>query len=66
MFIVNSTGEKPQTLEGDIEFRNITFSYPSRPDEPVFTNFNLKIPRGKTVAIVGERLVACLNVTDVT
>ena len=42
-------------LEGKIEFRNLNFSYPSRPDEKVFDNFSLTVPAGKTVAIVGER-----------
>ena len=48
-------GEQPSKLEGQIEFRNIKFAYPSRPDELVFDNFNLTIPAGKTVAFVGER-----------
>eukprot|EP01132_Coremiostelium_polycephalum_P006617 gene6617-8188_t len=40
--------------EGDIEFRNIKFSYPSRPDVPIFNDFNLKIEKGQTVALVGD------------
>ena len=50
-----TTGLKPEKLSGEIEFRNVTFRYPSRPDETVLENFNLKIKPGKTVAIVGER-----------
>ncbi|XP_049876844.1 mitochondrial potassium channel ATP-binding subunit isoform X2 [Pectinophora gossypiella] len=38
---------------GDIEFKNVTFSYPTRPEAVVLRHFNLKIPAGKTVAIVG-------------
>ncbi|KAJ0173957.1 hypothetical protein K1T71_010103 [Dendrolimus kikuchii] len=38
---------------GDIEFKDVTFSYPTRPEAIVLKNFNLKIPAGKTVAIVG-------------
>src|SRR5207248_7259900 len=37
-------------VRGDIEFRNLSFSYDGR---PVLTNISLRIPQGKTVAIVG-------------
>ena len=37
-------------LRGEIEFRNLTFSYNG---VPVLKNLNLQIPAGKTVAIVG-------------
>ena len=39
-------------LLGDICFENVQFSYGSRP--PVIKNFNLTIPSGKRVALVGE------------
>ena len=50
------TGDKPDpaTLRGTIEFRNVTFAYPSRPNEPILQNFSLSIPAGKTVALVGH------------
>ncbi|KAJ8718094.1 hypothetical protein PYW07_006024 [Mythimna separata] len=44
---------KYHEFHGDIEFKDVSFAYPSRPDAPVLKNFNLKIPAGKTVAIVG-------------
>lgn len=37
---------------GDIQFKNVKFSYGSRTD--VFENFPCKIKKGKTTAIVGE------------
>ncbi|XP_044265492.1 mitochondrial potassium channel ATP-binding subunit isoform X1 [Tribolium madens] len=40
-------------LKGDIEFNNVTFAYPTRQQQYVLKNFNLKIPSGKTLAIVG-------------
>ena len=42
------------TLFGDIEFRNISFTYPTRPDQKVLNNFSLKIPGGRVVALVGS------------
>jgi len=38
------------SLRGEIEFRNLTFSYNGT---PVLKNLNLQIPAGRTVAIVG-------------
>ncbi|KAI3832123.1 hypothetical protein MKX03_001485 [Papaver bracteatum] len=40
-------------LNGNIELKNITFSYPSRPDVIIFRNFSISFPAGKTVAVVG-------------
>ncbi|KAG7343247.1 efflux ABC transporter permease/ATP-binding protein [Nitzschia inconspicua] len=37
-----------------IEIENLTFRYPSRPDVPVLENFNLVVPPGSVVAIVGS------------
>lgn len=36
-----------------IEFRNVTFAYPSTPDRPVLKNFNLTIEPGERLAIIG-------------
>ncbi|CAB3251091.1 unnamed protein product [Arctia plantaginis] len=44
---------KYHEFHGDIEFKDVEFAYPSRPNAVVLKNFNLKIPAGKTVAIVG-------------
>uniref|UniRef100_A0A8D2LUJ5 Uncharacterized protein n=1 Tax=Varanus komodoensis TaxID=61221 RepID=A0A8D2LUJ5_VARKO len=55
ILIVNSSsgeGFKPDKLRGEIEFKNISFSYPSRPD--VLKGLNLKIQPGKTIAVVGS------------
>ena len=37
-----------------IEFKDVTFAYPSRPDECVLRGFSLSIAKGSTVALVGE------------
>ena len=41
-----------QTLENSIEFKNVGFYY--NEDRTILKNFNLTIPRGKTVALVGQ------------
>ena len=45
--------EKWEPIRGDIEFRDVDFKYPDG-DEYVLENFNLKIPFGSNIAIVGE------------
>ena len=44
---------KQPPIKGEIEFRNLTFSYHPT-DEPVLRDVNLKIPAGHTVAFVGR------------
>jgi ATP-binding cassette subfamily B protein len=41
----------PGTIWGDIEFDHVDFWY--EPDKPVLTDFNLKVERGETIALVG-------------
>jgi ABC-type multidrug transport system fused ATPase/permease subunit len=48
-----TTGMKLKEVQGKIEFRRIFFYYPSRPNKPVFYNFNLEIEPGQSVALVG-------------
>ena len=45
--------ENWEPLQGEIEFRDVTFRYPDG-GENVLEHFNLHIPQGTTVAIVGE------------
>ena len=45
--------ENWEPLAGEIEFKDVTFRYPDGGDN-VLEHFNLKIPAGTTVAIVGE------------
>ncbi|CAD0018293.1 unnamed protein product [Aureobasidium pullulans] len=46
-------GERPSTVDGEIELNGINFSYPSRPDVRVLHNFSLKVPAKSTIALVG-------------
>lgn len=46
-------GKKPDNIEGNIKFKNISFRYPARPDVQVLVDLNLEIEAGKNVALVG-------------
>ncbi|CAL9064219.1 putative multidrug resistance protein [Musa acuminata AAA Group] len=50
----STEGEVLESVSGDVEFRRVEFAYPSRPDNFIFRDFNLKVPAGKTVALVGS------------
>ena len=45
--------ELPESSDGRIEFENVVFRYPSRPDSFAIRNFNLDVLSGETLAIVG-------------
>ncbi len=45
--------ENWEPIRGDIEFQDVSFHYPDGSEE-VLSHFNLKIPAGTTIAIVGE------------
>ena len=40
-------------IKGDITFTDVEFTYPTRQNVPILQKFNIKIPRGRTVAFVG-------------
>ncbi|KAH6830259.1 ABC transporter family protein [Perilla frutescens var. hirtella] len=46
-------GQTLQNVSGEVEFRHVAFAYPSRPESIIFEDFNLRVPAGKTVALVG-------------
>ncbi|MCQ2525687.1 MAG: ABC transporter ATP-binding protein/permease [Lachnospiraceae bacterium] len=49
----NPKYENFEELKGEVEFKDVTFKYPDG-EEIVLDNFNLKVKKGQSVAIVGE------------
>ncbi|KAL2422061.1 ABC multidrug transporter MDR2 [Exophiala dermatitidis] len=46
-------GEAVPEVRGDIEFRDVHFRYPTRPDVPVLRGLNLTVKAGQYIALVG-------------
>uniref|UniRef100_A0A0D3DC25 Uncharacterized protein n=1 Tax=Brassica oleracea var. oleracea TaxID=109376 RepID=A0A0D3DC25_BRAOL len=42
-----------KNIKGEVHFNHVKFMYPSRPETPIFDDLCLRIPSGKTVALVG-------------
>ncbi|XP_022715337.1 uncharacterized protein LOC111274727 isoform X2 [Durio zibethinus] len=49
----NPEGRTLSSVRGRIEFKGVTFSYPSRPDTTILSSLNLVIRSAKTLALVG-------------
>ncbi|KAL7521757.1 hypothetical protein ACHAWX_006438 [Stephanocyclus meneghinianus] len=45
---------KPKTMVGHVKFEGVSFSYPSRPDQPVLEDVTLTIPANTTTALVSS------------
>jgi ATP-binding cassette subfamily B protein len=45
--------KKTKKVSGEITYKNVFFSYPSRPDMPVFNDFCITIKPGEKIALVG-------------
>lgn len=51
---INGTETFPSDFRSIIEFNNVVFSYPSRPDIPVLKGISFQVMPGQTVALVGS------------
>lgn len=51
---VDHDGSVLDSVQGNIEFRNVYFSYLSHPEIPILNGFYLTVPAKKTVALVGR------------
>lgn len=40
-------------FQGNLEFQNVGFTYPSRLDTPIFKDLTLRLPSGSVTAVVG-------------
>ncbi|XP_068664909.1 ABC transporter B family member 9-like [Aristolochia californica] len=50
----DTNGVALEDIKGEIELKDVYFSYPARPDVQIFSGFSLVVPSGTTVALVGE------------
>uniref|UniRef100_A0A3Q2Z3C6 ATP-binding cassette, sub-family B (MDR/TAP), member 4 n=1 Tax=Hippocampus comes TaxID=109280 RepID=A0A3Q2Z3C6_HIPCM len=50
----SESGFKPDSISGNIEFKNIHFNYPSRPEVKVLNHMSLSVKSGQTIALVGS------------
>ncbi|KAL8480032.1 hypothetical protein ACS0TY_026820 [Phlomoides rotata] len=50
----NTNGKVMKELNGDVELRDVYFSYPTRPDEPILKALFLRVHSGTSLALVGE------------
>ncbi|KAF1781403.1 P-loop containing nucleoside triphosphate hydrolase [Phytophthora cactorum] len=49
----STAGTVLPSIQGNIDFKDLTFAYPSRPDAVIYQGYNLSVRRGQTVALVG-------------
>ncbi|KAF5577940.1 ATP-binding protein cassette subfamily B (MDR TAP) member 1 [Fusarium pseudocircinatum] len=49
----SNTGERLSHVEGTLEFRDVHFRYPTRPEQPVLRGLNLVVRPGQYIALVG-------------
>ena len=56
----NKDGDAPDNIHGAVDIEEVTFSYPSRPRARVLQDFSLRIPAGKTTALVVCNFFQCL------
>ncbi|KAG9442707.1 hypothetical protein H6P81_018561 [Aristolochia fimbriata] len=47
------TSDFVEGMQGDVEFKNVHFQYPARPDVSVFEGLNLNVAAGRSLALVG-------------
>ncbi|CAD5194629.1 unnamed protein product [Musa acuminata subsp. malaccensis] len=52
--VYDTSGIVLEDIKGDVELKDVRFSYPARPDQLIFNSFSLFVPSGTTMALVGE------------
>ena len=51
--IPSYSGKRLPAVKGSVEFENVTFAYPTRPEVAVLSDIDLKVVPGEIVALVG-------------
>ncbi|XP_054978347.1 bile salt export pump isoform X1 [Sorex araneus] len=51
---MSEDGYKLDRIKGEIEFHNVTFHYPSRPDVKILNNLSMVVKSGEMTAVVGS------------
>ena len=49
----NNLKQSAKNIEGNIEFKNVSFSYPTKPDQLILKNLSFSIKAGQRVGLVG-------------
>jgi ATP-binding cassette subfamily B (MDR/TAP) protein 1 len=49
----STEGDKLDSVDGHLEFRDVHFRYPTRPEQPVLRGLNLTVSPGQYIALVG-------------
>jgi ATP-binding cassette, subfamily B (MDR/TAP), member 1 len=50
----STEGSRPGKLKGKVDFRNVSFAYPTRLQHPALQNISISIPAGSSIALVGH------------
>ncbi|KAL5774111.1 hypothetical protein ACOSP7_011668 [Xanthoceras sorbifolium] len=52
--VYDASGIILENIVGEIEFKDVYFRYPARPDVQIFSEFSLHVPSSSTTALVGQ------------
>lgn len=52
-FLIEGITLGKDTFKGALEFKDVEFAYPTRPETSIFKDFSLSIPAGSVMALVG-------------
>ncbi|XP_033748629.1 ATP-binding cassette sub-family B member 9-like [Pecten maximus] len=65
--ILNNGTLAPHCVQGRIEFKDVTFAYPTRNDTPILKNVSFSVAPGEVVALVGPSgsgKTSCINLME--
>ncbi|XP_069135284.1 ABC-type oligopeptide transporter ABCB9-like [Argopecten irradians] len=65
--ILNNGTLAPHSVQGRIEFKDVTFAYPTRSETPILKNVSFSVAPGEVVALVGPSgsgKTSCINLME--